>query len=84
MSEPNPSREAIERDLDVACAELADDELRVIAYLAARLLAGQLAYGRLDLEHDRRDWRRERGEEIADLLVYSAFAELTATRRGTE
>jgi hypothetical protein len=54
----------------------------VLAYLAARLLAGQHAYGRLDLEHDRRDWRKERGEEIADLFVYSAFAELTATQRG--
>jgi hypothetical protein len=77
-----PSREAIERDLFVACAELGDDELRVLAYLAARLLAGQRTYGRLDLASDRRDWREERGEEIADLLVYSAFAELTTVRRG--
>ena len=68
-------REAIERDLDVACAELGDDELRVVAYLAARLLAGQRAYGQLDLAHDPRDWRRERADEIADLLVYTAFAE---------
>ncbi len=82
MSDPTPFREELERDLDVACAELGDDELRVLAYLAARLLAGQHAYGRLDLANDSRDWRRERGEEIADLLVYSAFAELIAARRG--
>ena len=54
----SPSREELERDLDVACAELGDNELRVLAYLAARLLAGQQAYGRLGLEHDSRDWRR--------------------------
>jgi hypothetical protein len=29
-----------------------------------------------------RDRRRERGDEIADLLVYTAFAESTAARRG--
>ncbi len=77
-----PSREAIERDLDVTCAELGDDELRVVAYLAARLLAGMRTYGHLCLANDPRDWRRERGEEIADLLVYTAFAELTDARRG--
>jgi hypothetical protein len=45
-----------ERGLDVARAELEDDEQR--------------AYGRLDLANDRREWRKkERGAEIADLLA---------------
>ncbi|MGO8998274.1 MAG: hypothetical protein ACLQVI_33560 [Polyangiaceae bacterium] len=52
--------------------------------LARRLLAGQRTCGRLQLEEDRRDWRRERGEELADALVCGAFAEVAATLgRGT-
>jgi len=69
-------REATECDLDAACADLADDELRVVAHLARRLLEGQRRYGRLSLATDRRTWRRERAEEIADLLMYSAFEAL--------
>lgn len=59
--------------------ELGEDERRVIALLARRLLDGQRQYGLLDLARDARDFRRERGEEIADLLVYTAFAELKAS-----
>ena len=54
-------------------SELGADEVRVLEALAARLLEGQRAYGRLDLRHDARDWRKERGQELADALIYGAF-----------
>ena len=57
---------------------LGHDERMVLAVLARRLLAGQQAYGRLDALHDRRDWRRERAEELADALVYGAIAEVAS------
>jgi len=50
--EATDPRELLERDLDVTCAELADDELRVVAYLARRLLGGQRTYGQLDVACD--------------------------------
>lgn len=63
--------------LDVT-SQLGAEERRVLLALARRLLAGQRAYGRLDLAHDRRDWRRERAEELADSLIYGAIAEVAA------
>jgi hypothetical protein len=62
-----------------AIADLGEDERRVMLFLARRLLLGQRAYGRLDLAHDGRDFRRERAEELADALCYGAFAEVAAT-----
>lgn len=56
--------------------ELGLDEHRVLVVLAKRLLEGQLAYGKLDLHNDPRDWRKERAMEVQDLLIYSAFLEL--------
>ncbi|HSY21821.1 MAG TPA: hypothetical protein VK841_06890 [Polyangiaceae bacterium] len=44
--------------------------------LARRLLAGQHAYGRLDVAHDARDWRKERADELADALIYGAIGAL--------
>jgi hypothetical protein len=73
------ARELLERDLDALCSDLGDQEIAVLVVLARRLLTGQRAYGRLRLEADRRDWRHERGEELADALVYTAFAEVAAT-----
>jgi hypothetical protein len=63
--------------LDVV-SELGPDERRVLLVLARRLLAGQQAYGRLDVASDRRDWRKERAEELADALVYGAIAEVAS------
>ncbi len=68
-------------ELDGELADLGVDERRVLLVLARRLLAGQRHYGRLDVATDRRDWRRERSEEIADLLIYSAIAELAEATR---
>lgn len=56
---------------------LEDEEVLVVEQLAARLLAGQVQYGPLR-KSNTRDWRKERGEEIQDLLIYSAFEELKA------
>ncbi len=65
-------------ELGQVLENLGPDEQRTIAFLARRLLAGQRAYGAIDLEHDARDFGAERAEEIGDLLVYSAFAALRA------
>ena len=70
------SRDATLARVSITCAELGDDELRTLAYLAERLLLGQKQYGRVSIADDPRDWKRERTAEIADLLVYSAFEAL--------
>jgi hypothetical protein len=75
-------REATERELDEVCAELGDDERRVLLALARRLLAGQRTYGLLSVATDGRDWLRERSEELEDVLVYTAIAEVAAASRG--
>jgi len=51
----------------------------VLLVLARRLLAGQKAYGRLHVATDGQDWRKERGEELADALVYGAIVEVAAS-----
>jgi hypothetical protein len=66
-------------DLAAVFAQLGADERRVLLVMARRLLVGQTVYGRLDLANDRRDWRKERAEELADALVYGAIAEVAAT-----
>jgi hypothetical protein len=63
-----------------AVAALGPNEREVLLILARRLFVGQERYGLLD-PHDGRDWRRERAEELQDLLVYTAIAELAATRK---
>jgi hypothetical protein len=65
-------------DLNAPIAELGADERRVLLGLARRLLAGQHAYGRLDLAKDGRDWRKERADDLADALIYGAIAEVAA------
>lgn len=72
MSAPTPRLEQIASLFQ----QLGPDEQRVLIRLAARLLEGQRAYGRLDLRKDPRDWRKERAEELTDALVYLAFEEV--------
>lgn len=62
--------------LDEILAQLEPDAKRVIAFIGARLLIGQRQYGRLEIAKDKRDWRKERDEEAADLLFYVAAAML--------
>jgi hypothetical protein len=61
--------------------QLEPDAQATLHYLAQRLLDGQKAYGKLDLRTDPRDWEQERKEEIADLLVYTAFQTLKQEMR---
>jgi hypothetical protein len=68
---PDP-RAALARLADL----LGDDECRVLVYLAERLAEGARHYGRMDLANDRRDFARERAEELADALVYTAMGEV--------
>lgn len=63
-------------DLEATLGALGPDELRVMLLLGRRLLAGQIQYGKLNIATDARDWRKERAEEVSDLLMYSAFEEL--------
>ncbi len=76
-----PAHVTASSELLEVVSELGDDERRVLLVLARRLLAGQGTYGRLDIATDRRDWRKERAEELSDLLVYDAIAEIAAETR---
>ncbi len=68
-----------EHEFFLVWSELGADEKRVMLVLAKRLLAGLLHYGRLSLSTDSRNWRQERAAELADALIYTAFAEVAAT-----
>lgn len=61
--------------------ELEPDAVEALLVLAWRLVEGRRRYGPLDLAHDRRDWRHERAEELADALIYTAFDEVSREAR---
>lgn len=62
--------------------DLGPDELRVLAYLAHRLAAGEPVYGPLDLANDKRDFERvEAIEEDADGAIYRAMARVQRSLR---
>jgi hypothetical protein len=74
----------LEQIVDIV-EDLGDEEGGVILVLAHRILAGQRAYGKLDLANDPRDWRKERAEELADAFIYDGFLMLAeAIRRMKE
>lgn len=56
-------------------------EKRVLHLLAQRLLKGQQQYGQLDLRTDKRDWKREKSEELADAMIYDAIEEVASSLR---
>ncbi len=58
--------------LTTLCAELGTDELRVLVLVAERLAKGRQRYGELHIASDRRDFRIEAVEELADACVYLA------------
>lgn len=60
-----------------AASRLAVDDLAVLTRVAQRLELGRQRYGHFDLSTDKRNWRREKHEELLDMLVYSAARELT-------
>lgn len=55
------------------CADLGEDELKVILSIAQRLTMGAKQYGVLDMERDPRDWHKETYEELCDAVVYSTL-----------
>jgi hypothetical protein len=75
------ARPGVATELDRICRGLGTAEVQVLTWVAQRLAKGQAQYGRLDLEHDQRDWTRERSEELGDAVVYSALLELTRIAR---
>jgi hypothetical protein len=76
---PCPWRSDTRTELAGVVADLGSEELRVLLWVARRLLDGQARYGRLNLARDSRDFRREAGEEAVDALAYLAMG---ALRRG--
>jgi len=81
VSRRRDSRAARLRDLADVARRLGSGELDVLLLLAARVWAGQARYGCLDVRRDRRDFRRELLEEVADGLFYAAAALLRRQRR---
>ena len=75
------SRLAVDASLRATCAELGDDELRVVLLVAKRLGVGRSCYGPLDIKGDARNWRHEASEEALDCAVYLACE--TMRREGT-
>lgn len=63
---------ALRSEVTALLRDLGADELRVVAFVARRVAAGRNVYGSLSVAKDSRDWRRERDEELADAIVYSA------------
>ena len=61
--------------------QLGEDEVRVLTAIARRLAMGRRQYGPLDVQGDRRDWKREAAEELLDGCVYLA-AETMRQRGG--
>lgn len=71
-------RRGLIADLTRRLALAGHDELRVIDALLVRLELGRERYGLLDLERDRRDWFKERREELLDAMVYDVAEQLRA------
>jgi hypothetical protein len=62
-------------ELGDALRGLGVDELRILRFVAKRLHAGAKQYGLWSLKDDKRNWRREIAEEMADALVYASAAD---------
>lgn len=62
--------------LEHVIGQLGRDETKVLLWIARRVLVGQKVYGLLDIVNDTRDWRKERGEEECDAIVYHAIDDL--------
>lgn len=76
MTTTSDVKRATVAELDGIVSGLGVQEVPVLRYVAQRLAEGQAAYGKLDLERDRRDFEQERAAELADAIVYTAMGEL--------
>lgn len=65
-------RRALQRDIERRLPLCALDELRVVDVILGRLELGRERYGELHIARDRRDYKRERAEELVDAEVYDA------------
>lgn len=55
------------------------DELRVLREICTRVNGARESYGPLELSTDRRDWRRERANELFDAMFYECALALKAS-----
>lgn len=62
-------RAQLEQSVAGKLREMGDIELRVLAMIQSRMLAGQKQYGKFQ-RGDRRNWTREALEEVCDTCVY--------------
>lgn len=72
------------RQIAVNTVDASEDELRVLLVLAERLNAGRVAYGRLNVGTDPRDWKLERRLELYDAMLYTVIAEMADERRSRD
>jgi hypothetical protein len=80
-----PERDALEAEVVDIARQLSPDELRVVRFIASRMIRiGHGKYGPLDLSGDRRSWRRERSEETSDRVFYDSCVELAEESRRLE
>lgn len=63
-----------------ALTGLEPDALEVLARIAVRLQKGQKYYGKLDVQTDTRDFRKELREELEDAIVYTLIDEMKKER----
>ena len=56
---------------------MSPSELSVVLEICTRVNGARETYGPLDLATDRRDWRRERANELFDAMFYECAASLT-------
>ena len=65
----------------LSAPDRSDDELAVIDYVLSGLEYGAKLYGPLDLDADKRNWRRERAQECRDQVIYDACENIARYRR---
>jgi hypothetical protein len=59
---------------------LTPDAQRVLHRVAQRIVAGQAKHGPLVVESDQRNWSQETREELLDVIVYRAIADIANDR----
>ena len=68
-------------ELDDLADDLNQDEMELVLRFMRRIHKGREDYGELDISSDRRDWRKERREELLDLVAYDLIDEIAEERR---
>lgn len=63
-------------EISALLSRCSPDERRVVRTILRRIDRARPTYGPLDIATDRRDWARERRQEMADWLVYDALDDI--------